>query len=110
MAAVAGVVARSVVGGGGGGGGPVFPKRADRAGTPGFRAPEVLLGSLEQGPALDVWAAGVCLFSLLTRRYPPFGSGPEVRQDETALLQVRKRPLAPALFTLIPRHVFTPRL
>lgn len=44
--------------------------RAERAGTPGFRPPEVLLCVPEQGPAIDVWAAGVVLASLVARRSP----------------------------------------
>uniref|UniRef100_A0A7S2RTJ7 non-specific serine/threonine protein kinase n=1 Tax=Rhizochromulina marina TaxID=1034831 RepID=A0A7S2RTJ7_9STRA len=60
--------------------------RPDRAGTPGFRAPEVLLYSMEQSSALDIWSAGVILLSLLSRRYPFFtvtdGS------DLPALLQI----------------------
>jgi serine/threonine protein kinase len=45
---------------------------APRAGTPGFRAPEVLLRSLEQSTAIDVWSAGVILASLTSGRYPFF--------------------------------------
>ena len=45
---------------------------APRAGTPGFRAPEVLLRSFEQSTALDVWSAGVMLISLISGRYPFF--------------------------------------
>mmetsp|Transcript_61059 Transcript_61059/g.122411 ORF Transcript_61059/g.122411 Transcript_61059/m.122411 type:complete len:485 (-) Transcript_61059:203-1657(-) len=63
-----------------------LPKRPDRAGTPGFRAPEVLLYSMEQSPALDVWAAGVCVLGLLARRYPLFNC--QDRSDEPWLLQV----------------------
>ena len=44
--------------------------KGDRAGTPGFRAPEVLLGSPHQGTAVDVWSAGIVLACLLSRRYP----------------------------------------
>jgi serine/threonine protein kinase len=45
---------------------------ARREGTRGFRAPEVLMRKLEQGPAIDVWAAGVVVLCLVTRRYPVF--------------------------------------
>ena len=45
-------------------------RRADKAGTPGFRAPEVLLGCTHQGPPVDVWSAGMVLLGLLTRSYP----------------------------------------
>lgn len=50
--------------------------------------PQVLLGSLEQGTPLDVWAAGVVVMSLLARRYPLFLAAQD-RSDEPALLQVR---------------------
>jgi len=63
-----------------------LPKRPDRAGTPGFRAPEVLLGSAEQSVALDVWSAGAVLLALVARRYPFFP--PSARGDEAALLQL----------------------
>jgi serine/threonine protein kinase len=45
-------------------------RHADKAGTPGYRAPEVLLGSTLRGPAADVWSAGMVLLGLLTRSYP----------------------------------------
>ncbi|CAH0405664.1 unnamed protein product [Chilo suppressalis] len=44
--------------------------RASRAGTQGFRPPEVLLKVCAQGTGVDTWAAGVILASVLTRRYP----------------------------------------
>lgn len=52
--------------------------RAPRAGTQGFRPPEVLLKSPRQGPAVDAWAAGVVLVSALTARYPFFRAGDDV--------------------------------
>lgn len=45
---------------------------ANRAGTRGFRAPEVLLSSMEQTSAVDIWSAGVLLLSFLTARHPFF--------------------------------------
>jgi serine/threonine protein kinase len=45
---------------------------APHVGTRGFRAPEVLLGSLQQGVALDCFSAGCMLLSLLSRRSPFF--------------------------------------
>ena len=48
--------------------------KASRAGTRGFRAPEVLFKSSHQTTALDIWSAGVILLTLLTRRYPFFQS------------------------------------
>ncbi|XP_034841557.1 cell division cycle 7-related protein kinase-like [Maniola hyperantus] len=52
--------------------------RAPRAGTQGFRPPEVLLKSPRQGTSVDVWAAGVVLASLLTARYPFFRAADDV--------------------------------
>eukprot|EP01080_Neovahlkampfia_damariscottae_P000028 gene28-4279_t len=45
-----------------------------RAGTRGFRAPEILLRHTIQTTAIDMWSAGVILLSLLTNRYPFFQS------------------------------------
>ena len=47
----------------------VFPSRA---GTPGFRASEVLLCSKQQTSAIDVCSVRVIFFSFLTRPYPYF--------------------------------------
>lgn len=57
---------------------------APRAGTPGFRAPEVLTKCPNQGTAIDVWAAGVILLSLLSGRYPFF----KASDDLIALTQI----------------------
>ncbi|ELR13598.1 Cell division cycle 7related protein kinase, partial [Acanthamoeba castellanii str. Neff] len=59
-------------------------RRAGRAGTRGFRAPEVLMRSTYQTTALDVWSAGVILLCILTTRYPFFHSP----DDMTALAEV----------------------
>jgi len=48
-----------------------------RAGTRGFRAPEILL-RCEVGTAVDTWAAGVILLSLITGRYPFFLSADDL--------------------------------
>ena len=48
------------------------PQRAARAGTPGFRPPEVLLKFEHQTTAVDLWAAGVILLCILSRTYPFF--------------------------------------
>lgn len=45
---------------------------APRAGTSGFRAPEVLIQCPHQTTAVDVWSAGIIFLSLLTGRYPFF--------------------------------------
>lgn len=48
--------------------------RAARAGTRGFRAPEVLLRVTNQTTKIDIWSAGVLLLMLLTKQYPFFHS------------------------------------
>ncbi|KAJ8357389.1 hypothetical protein SKAU_G00201830 [Synaphobranchus kaupii] len=57
---------------------------APRAGTPGFRAPEVLTKCPSQGTAIDMWSAGVILLSLLSGRYPFF----KANDDLIALTQI----------------------
>lgn len=70
---------------------PRYPKqdqrpsrRANRAGTRGFRAPEVLLKCTAQTTAIDMWSAGVILLTLLSRRFPFFHS----QDDIDALLEL----------------------
>lgn len=53
-------------------------RRANRAGTRGFRAPEVLFKCTEQSTKIDVWSAGVILLTILTRRFPFFNSADDV--------------------------------
>ncbi|MBN3313268.1 HFM1 helicase, partial [Atractosteus spatula] len=60
------------------------PQVAPRAGTPGFRAPEVLTKCPHQGTAIDMWSAGVVLLSLLSGRYPFF----KASDDLIALAQI----------------------
>lgn len=45
---------------------------ASRAGTPGYRPPEVLLKYPDQTTSVDVWAAGVIFLSVLSSVYPFF--------------------------------------
>lgn len=52
--------------------------KANRAGTRGFRAPEVLFKCEDQTPAIDVWSAGIILLSLLTRRFPMFNANTDM--------------------------------
>ncbi|RDI81771.1 hypothetical protein Vi05172_g8260 [Venturia inaequalis] len=59
-------------------------RRANRAGTRGFRAPEVLLKCTQQTCAVDMWSAGVILLTLLGRRFPFFHSA----DDIDALLEI----------------------
>ncbi|CAH2311513.1 cell division cycle 7-related kinase isoform X3 [Pelobates cultripes] len=57
---------------------------APRAGTPGFRAPEVLTKCPNQTTAIDMWSAGVIFLSLLSGRYH-FFNAPD---DMNALAQI----------------------
>ncbi|XP_001600655.2 cell division cycle 7-related protein kinase isoform X1 [Nasonia vitripennis] len=57
---------------------------APRAGTPGFRAPEVLLKHPSQTPAIDIWACGVMMLSILSGTQPFFRSP----DDMTALAEI----------------------
>ena len=43
-----------------------------RSGSPGFRAPEVLLKYPKQTTAIDIWSAEVIFLSLLSSKYPFF--------------------------------------
>ncbi|PAV69321.1 hypothetical protein WR25_27297 [Diploscapter pachys] len=53
-------------------------KHINKAGTPGFRAPEILLRFDEQSPKLDIWSAGVTMLSLLLKRHPVFRPADDV--------------------------------
>jgi cell division control protein 7 len=48
--------------------------QAPRAGTRGFRAPEVLLKYPYQTVAIDIWSAGIIFLCILSMRYPFFNS------------------------------------
>ncbi|CCJ29781.1 unnamed protein product, partial [Pneumocystis jirovecii] len=63
---------------------PKPSKRANRAGTRGFRAPEVLFKCTAQSTKIDIWAAGVILLSFLTQRFPFFNSS----DDADALIEI----------------------
>ncbi|PCH40791.1 kinase-like protein [Wolfiporia cocos MD-104 SS10] len=52
--------------------------KANRAGTRGFRAPEVLLKCGEQTGAIDVWSAGMILLFFLTGKFPLFHSSDDI--------------------------------
>lgn len=54
------------------------PRRANRAGTRGFRAPEVLLKCTNQTTKIDIWSAGVIGLSLLARKFPLFNSPDDI--------------------------------
>jgi len=53
-------------------------RRANRAGTRGFRAPEVLLKCTAQTTKIDIWSAGVMLLTILSKRFPFFNSADDV--------------------------------
>ncbi|KAL7276464.1 Cell division control protein 7 [Rhizina undulata] len=53
-------------------------RRANRAGTRGFRAPEVLLKCTSQTTKIDIWSAGVILLTILSKRFPFFNSSDDV--------------------------------
>ncbi|KAK6193293.1 hypothetical protein LQW54_012621 [Pestalotiopsis sp. IQ-011] len=53
-------------------------RRANRAGTRGFRAPEVLFKCTEQTTKIDIWSAGVVLLTILCKRFPFFNSADDV--------------------------------
>ncbi|PWW80564.1 kinase-like protein [Tuber magnatum] len=53
-------------------------RRANRAGTRGFRAPEVLFKCTNQTTKIDIWSAGVILLTILSRRFPFFNSSDDV--------------------------------
>ncbi|GJN87898.1 hypothetical protein Rhopal_000853-T1 [Rhodotorula paludigena] len=73
--------------------------RANRAGTRGFRAPEVLLKCPDQTVALDIWSAGIILLCFLTRRFPFFNSNDdtEALAEITAIFGKRKMERCAAL-------------
>ncbi|KAM3413885.1 hypothetical protein BST61_g10559 [Cercospora zeina] len=53
-------------------------RRANRAGTRGFRAPEVLLKCTAQLTVIDVWSVGIILLTILTKRFPFFHSADDI--------------------------------
>ncbi|KAH7887499.1 kinase-like protein [Phlebopus sp. FC_14] len=76
--------------------------KANRAGTRGFRAPEVLLKCGLQTGAIDVWSAGIILLFFLTGKFPLLQSSDDIealmeiatiigrqRMEKTAILHSR---------------------
>lgn len=59
-------------------------RRSNRAGTRGFRAPEVLLKCPDQSTKIDMWSSGVLLLSFLAKRFPFFNS----MDDIEALIEI----------------------
>ncbi|TPX34150.1 hypothetical protein SmJEL517_g03136 [Synchytrium microbalum] len=58
--------------------------KANRAGTRGFRAPEVLFKVQHQTTAIDIWSVGVIMLSLFTGLFPFFQSN----DDGEALIEM----------------------
>lgn len=52
--------------------------KAPRAGTRGFRAPEVLFKYQYQTNAIDIWSVGVIMLNVMTSQYPFFYSGDDL--------------------------------
>ena len=52
--------------------------KTNRAGTRGFRAPEVLLKCPDQTVAIDIWSAGIMLLSILAHKFPVFNSTDDI--------------------------------
>ncbi|EIW69907.1 hypothetical protein TREMEDRAFT_30137 [Tremella mesenterica DSM 1558] len=52
--------------------------KANRAGTRGFRAPEVLIKCPDQTGAIDIWSVGIILLSILTQKFPIFNSSDDI--------------------------------
>ncbi|RKO90191.1 kinase-like domain-containing protein, partial [Blyttiomyces helicus] len=69
-------------------------QKANRAGTRGLRAPEVLLKVVHQTSAIDMWSAGVVLLSIWSGSFPFFKSDDDIE----ALLEIAvifgKKPIA----------------
>lgn len=57
---------------------PRSSRRANRAGTRGFRAPEVLLKCTAQTVLIDVWSCGIILLTFLSKRFPFFHSADDI--------------------------------
>jgi cell division control protein 7 len=73
-------------------------RRANRAGTRGFRAPEVLFKCTEQSTKIDIWSAGVVLLTILSKRFPFFNSVDDVEaMIEIATIFGRQRMQSAAL-------------
>lgn len=78
------------------------------SGTLPFMAPEILLGKPYDHRA-DLYALGVCLYRILTGRYPFEAQGAEaVRPDLRIQMQIEKRPVEPRCFRAdLPRGLNT---
>lgn len=77
---------------------------APRAGTPGYRPSEVLLKYPNQTTAVDVWAAGVILISILSGCYP-FFKGSDDFQALAEIITVFGDDVVRKTALLLGRHV-----
>lgn len=57
---------------------------ASRAGTPGYRAPEVLFKYIHQTSAIDIWASGIIMLCIMSATLPFF----RCPDDCTALAEI----------------------
>ncbi|KDQ15378.1 hypothetical protein BOTBODRAFT_108590 [Botryobasidium botryosum FD-172 SS1] len=66
--------------------------KANRAGTRGFRAPEVLFKCQNQSVAIDIWSAGTILLSFLACKFPIFNANDDIEalMELAAILGKRK--------------------
>ena len=55
-----------------------------RGGTPGFRAPEVLLKYPNQTTSIDIWSAGIIFLCFLSGKYPFF----KASNDHVAMMEI----------------------
>ena len=58
----------------------------ERAGTRGFRPPEVLVRAREQTTKVDIWAVGVIFLSIISGRYPFF----KAKEDMGSLVEMMR--------------------
>ncbi|TLS23371.1 uncharacterized protein PpBr36_06626 [Pyricularia pennisetigena] len=74
-------------------------RRANRAGTRGFRAPEVLFKCTQQTTKIDIWSVGVILLTILSRRFPFFNSADDVEAmiEISTIFGTRKMKIAAQL-------------
>ncbi|KAJ6153797.1 hypothetical protein N7470_006756 [Penicillium chermesinum] len=74
-------------------------RRANRAGTRGFRAPEVLFKCTSQTTKIDMWSVGVILLTLLGRRFPFFNSADDIDAmiEMSSIFGIRRMKAASAM-------------
>lgn len=83
---------------------------APRAGTRGFRAPEILLKCPVQTTAIDIWSAGIIFLCILSTRYPFFNSPDDLASLAEIAAVFGTQQLTSAAYTLgrrlhFPSHV-----